>query len=214
MTTFSETLHLENERTWSAAVHHRFVDELIDGSIPDPAMAGYLVQDHRFVDGFLALLGSAVATADTFEARLTLARFIGEVAGDENTYFERALRALGVSPEIDASTPDAPATTGFKELFRDAAGSRSYAATLAVLVVTEWLYLDWARRASGPPSSFVHAEWISLHDNEAFADFVAFLRCELDRVGPDDTDVARGYFRRAVDLELAFFDQSLEGASR
>jgi thiaminase/transcriptional activator TenA len=42
---------------------------------------------------------------------------------------------------------------------REAAATRSYAAALSVLVVTEWLYLDWASRAPRPlPDSFVHAE--------------------------------------------------------
>lgn len=34
------------------------------------------------------------------------------------------------------------------------------------------------------PLKFVHAEWITLHNNPDFHDFVAFLRGELDRVGP------------------------------
>src|ERR1700761_3101663 len=61
---------------------------------------------------------------------------------------------------------------------------RSYAAALSVLVVAEWLYLDWASRAPQPlPANFVHAEWITLHDNPDFRSFVDFLRAELDRVG-------------------------------
>jgi hypothetical protein len=42
---------------------------------------------------------------------------------------------------------------------REATQARSYAAALSVLVVTEWLYLDWASRAPQPrPANFVHAE--------------------------------------------------------
>jgi hypothetical protein len=67
---------------------------------------------------------------------------------------------------------------------REAAQTRSYAAALSVLVVAEWLYLDWASRAPKPlPDNFVHAEWITLHDNPDFRDFVDFLRAELDRIG-------------------------------
>ena len=41
----------------------------------------------------------------------------------------------------------------------EAAETRSYAAALSVLVVAEWLYLDWASRAPKPlPDNFVHAE--------------------------------------------------------
>jgi hypothetical protein len=52
---------------------------------------------------------------------------------------------------------------------REAAETRSYAAALSVLVVTEWLYLDWASRAPQPlPNNFVHAEWgPPLHDRSS-----------------------------------------------
>jgi thiaminase/transcriptional activator TenA len=73
--------------------------------------------------------------------------------------------------------------------------------------VAEWLYLDWASRAPQPlPDNFVHAEWITLHDNPNFHGFVDFLRAELDRVGPAQTDLCRDFFHRAVALEFAFFE--------
>ncbi|HEY8604512.1 TenA family protein [Tsuneonella suprasediminis] len=193
-------------------MEHRFVAELFVGSVPDHAMASYLIQDHRFLDSFLMLLGAAMATAESHEARLRFGRFIGMVSGEENTYFLRCFEALGVSEQERTETPDTRPTAGFKALMQEAARTRSYAAALAVLNVAEWLYLDWASRAPSPlPENFVYAEWITLHDNPDFRDFVAFLRSELDRVGPSEPDVARDFFQRAVDLELAFFDVTYEG---
>ena len=52
----------------------------------------------------------------------------------------------------------------------------------------------------------MHAEWITLHDNPNFRDFVDFLRVELDRVGPAQADLCGDFFRRAVDLEPSFFE--------
>jgi hypothetical protein len=46
-------------------------------AVPDAVMARYLIQDHRFLDSFLVLLGAALATADVFAARLRFGRFIG-----------------------------------------------------------------------------------------------------------------------------------------
>lgn len=90
---------------------------------------------------------------------------------------------------------------------REAAATRSYAAALAVLNVAEGLYLDWALKAPKPmPQNFVHAEWITLHDNPAFQAFVAFLQAELDRVGPQHAALASDFYQRTVALELAFFD--------
>jgi thiaminase/transcriptional activator TenA len=175
---FTETLHAASEADWSHAVQHRFVNELFAGAVPDAVMARYLIQDHRFLDSFLILLGASLASADTFAARLRFGRFIGMVSAEENTYFLRAFEALGVTETSRAADPDTQPTTGFKAIMREAADTRIYAAALSVLVVAEWLYLDWASRAPQPlPNNFVHAEWITLHDNQNF-------RFPAHRVGP------------------------------
>ncbi|MBA1189513.1 TenA family transcriptional regulator [Pseudomonas entomophila] len=204
---FTDTLRHQNAPAWTAAVEHRFVTELCEGRVADTVMARYLIQDHRFLDGFLGLLGAAIASADHLEARLRLGRFVGLIAGEESTYFLRAFEALGVDEAQRQSPEDAAPTAGFKALMREAAQTRCYAAVLSVLVVAEWLYLDWASRAPRPlPARYEHAEWITLHDNPAFRDVVAFLRAELDRVGPEQAEISQGFFQRAVALERAFFE--------
>jgi thiaminase (transcriptional activator TenA) len=167
---------------------------------------------HHFLDSFLILLGAALFTADTFEARLRLGRFIGAVSSEKNIYFLRAFEALGVTEDRRAADPDTQATAGFKAIMCAASETRSYAAALSVLVVTEWLYLDWASRAPKPlPDNFLHAEWITLHDNPNFRTFVDLLRAELDRVGPAYSELCRDFFRRAVALELSFFEAAHAG---
>ena len=211
MTRFSDELCDAHREKWDAAVGHRFVQELFDGTIDDGVMAGYLVQDYRFLDSFLQLLGAAMSTADELAPRLRLSQFIGEVAGDENTYFLRSFEELGVTEEQRDNTPDTAACAGFTGLMREAAETRSYAAALGVLVVAEWLYLDWATNAPEKrPESFVHNEWIELHDYPEFHDLVEFLRSEVDRVGPDNREVVEEYFGSAVALELDFFNNSYE----
>jgi thiaminase/transcriptional activator TenA len=141
---FTETLRAASEPGWSQAV------ELFAGTVPDAVMARYLIQDYRFLDSFLVLLGAALAGADTFEARLRFGRFIGMASSEENTYFLRAFEALGVTEAKRAADPDTQPTTGFKAIMREAAEMRAYAAALSVLTVTEWLYLDWASHAPQP----------------------------------------------------------------
>ncbi|MDX7953111.1 TenA family protein [Lichenihabitans sp. Uapishka_5] len=203
---FTDDLRAQHGAAWERAAGHRFTSQLIDGSLPDAVMARYLVQDYRFLDRFLALLGAAMATADDLAPRLRLGRFVGVVAGEENTYFERAFADLGVATARRAAEPDAAPTAGFKGLMAEAAAARSYPAALAVLCVAEWLYLDWASRAAALPPRFIHAEWITLHDNPDFRDLVGFLRAELDRVGPAEAERCQALFGRAVALEEQFFD--------
>jgi thiaminase/transcriptional activator TenA len=86
-----------------------------------------------------------------------------------------------------------------------------YPTCLAVLLVAEWLYLDWADRPDAePPADAINREWIELHRGPAFAAWVAFLRAEFDRVGAGldaaGRDRVAAVFTRTVELELAFFE--------
>jgi thiaminase (transcriptional activator TenA) len=209
--TFSAQLREQTAATWDAAVRHRFVDELWRGSVDSAALTHYLVQDHQFLDGFLALLGAAVATADRPKSRTVLARRLGLIAGPENDFFARALDALDVpfseraDPELHASTRE------FLDLMATARRTVDYASCLAVLLVAEWLYLDWATRPrADAPDAPVQREWIDLHRGPEFEEWVTFLRLEFDHATAELDDSARervtGLFVRTVDLELAFFD--------
>lgn len=95
--TFTAWLRETTEPVWTRVVEHRFTDALIRGDIPVEVMTRYLVQDYRFLDRLVALLGAAIACADGYEARIPLCRFAAAVTGVENTYFQRAFDALGVS---------------------------------------------------------------------------------------------------------------------
>lgn len=209
----TEFLRSQVAEEWRAATAHAFTDALADGSLDREKMAGYLQQDYQFVDGFVRLLACAVEHAPSLADAVPGARFLGLICGPENTYFLRALKALNV-PE--AATP-APETQAFQALMTEARDSGRYEIMLAVLVVAEWTYLDWAtpfeKRAGDLP--FWLGEWITLHSGADFADVVDYLRGQLDAVwdGLDDaerSDVAAA-FSRAVALERAFFDAAWTG---
>ncbi|MER6946163.1 TenA family protein [Nonomuraea sp. NPDC000554] len=207
---FSEWLRLRCEPEWTAVVTHPFAMAITTG---EADMRRYLEQDFQFVDSFTALLGAAVASADTFEARVPYGRFLGQVAtAEEKTYFHRALEALGGSTAARLE----PVTEAFRRLMDEVRAAQDYPLIVAVLCVAEWSYLGWASRAvEPPPESFVHREWIELHEGEEFRAWVGFLRGELDRLGPDlderRRDEVLGMFRRAVELERDFFDMAVGG---
>ncbi|WP_447895980.1 TenA family protein [Vreelandella sp. GE22] len=197
---------------WDASVNHRFVDELISGDIADPAFARYLVQDFCFCDTFVRLLGAAVCAADDPEARLTHARQLAIVAGGEYRYFIDAFQALGVAEAQWRNPPHAEPTQAFIALMDKACQSQDYALILVVLVVAEWLYLDWAQRAKQPlPERAEHRDWIVIHSDEDFVRWVDFLRTELNRVGAErDFESLRAPFVEASHIEQRFFDMVYE----
>ncbi|MFI6292019.1 TenA family protein [Nonomuraea sp. NPDC050790] len=204
---FSTWLHEQCAEEWEAVAGHAFAAAITKGTAD---MRHYLEQDFLFVDSFTALLGAAVASADTFEARVPYGKFLGQVATtEEKTYFHRALAQLGGSTE---AAPEA-VTAEFRGLMDEVRVAQDYALIVAVLCVAEWSYLDWASRAREPlPEGFVHREWIELHEGPEFRAWVGFLRGELDRLGKTFGEGRReevlGVFRRAVSLERRFFDMA------
>jgi thiaminase/transcriptional activator TenA len=208
---FSAWLRDRSEPDWSAVVSHPFAAAIGTGDAPPEKMRRYLSQDLQFLDAFTALLGAAVACADSFEARVPFGRVLGQIVTDtERTYFHRALSALGA--DFGTARPE-PVTADFRRLMDDARRSQDYPAILAVLCVAEWSYLGWASRVSRPlPEDFVHREWVELHSGPDFEAWVAFLRGELDRLGPalDDAAQARvlDVVRGATRLERRFFDMA------
>lgn len=198
---------------WQQVACHPFTDALADGTLPRDAMVRYLVQDYTFIDALVVLLGAAVVEAPALADRLPLGRFLGLLASEENTYFERAFAALGVREADRAAAPLDPVTAEFQALLRRAA-RRPYAEMMAVLCVAEWCYLAWADRVKHRrPAEFWFAEWIDLHSGDEFEGWVGHLRGQLDRAGPALDPAARAAcrdaFLRTVRLEKAFFDMAL-----
>jgi thiaminase/transcriptional activator TenA len=205
---------LRAETDWDAAVDHRFVRALADGTVPDDTFARYLVADRAFVETLTGAFGRALAQAPP-DSRAPLADFLGVLTDEEDDYFERA---LGTLPDPTGDPAGHPTTEAFRDHLLAAADAGGYAETLAVLVPAEWCYLDWASGVDDPPEAFYLGEWVDLHANEAFAEFVGWLRRELDRevetLSPRREERVRERFARTVRLEADFFDAAYDGPPR
>jgi len=212
---FADALVAANRPLWEAATAHRFVRELGADTLDDAVFRRYLVQDFAFIDALVTLLGYAVARAPSMPAKRRLSGFLAAVTGDETRYFERALNALGAADAFAAPerVPLADATRRFRALMAEAGTRGSYAEMFAIIVPAEWVYLTWARASPLPgPKRFYLAEWIELHAIPAFADFVEWLRAELDRdaaaAAPAERERLAALFRQTLELEVSFFDQA------
>ncbi|GAB3547385.1 thiaminase/transcriptional activator TenA [Actinopolyspora lacussalsi] len=208
---FTEWMRERSEPDFGAVVAHPFTEALFEGKVPRDRMRGYLVQDYQFVDLLLALLGAGLARADRHTSRLRIAGSVAVVTGIENDYFRRSFDELEV-PRHEREAPELDETTvAFRDLLGDTTERGGYADVLTVLTVAEWSYLEWA--SPGPerlPEDFVQAEWITLHNGAEFADWVSWLRSELDRVAEelDERERARclRLFQLATRYERDFFD--------
>ena len=215
---FTEWLRARTGDRWTAATEHRFTEELADGSLDEAVLERYLLQDYVFLREATGLVAGAAADAPDVESRGEIAEFLAMLCSDENDYFRRAFDALDV-PESEFESPElTPTTEAFLDLVHRAASEGGYAESLAVFVPAEWVYLEWGRRANERAAADLpstHREWIDLHADESFVEFVTWLRGELDAVGPELSPRRQRHvvrlFERTVDLEAAFFDAAYGG---
>ena len=200
-----------SQKNWQAAVNHRFIQELFEGTIEDEVLKKYLIQDYHFFDAFLSMLGACVAQADTLEAKLRFAKQLGFL--EEDGYFQKAFKELGVTEKEFLEVTLHPVTKEFQQLMYSAVDSSDYAQLLVMLVIAEGLYLDWGSKELPLPKKYIHLEWIHLHRGEFFKEWVQFLVDELNRVCKDKGTVSALQERwdQAVALELAFFEIGYEG---
>lgn len=207
----SEFLRSLADEDWQAATTHAFCNELADGTLPLEKMRYYLVQDYKFVDGFVRLLASMIANAPSLADSVPAAQFLAVITGPENTYFLRSFEALNVSVD-EQNAPASEVTKAFQDVMKKAASSGSYLQMLAVLNVAEWSYLTWATPFNPPKSDlpFWFAEWITLHAGDGFEGVVAYLREQLDKAwdaaSADEQEAAKALFVESVALERQFFD--------
>lgn len=214
MASFSDGLVGAAGPFWTAATTHRFTRRLADDTLADVAWRRYLVQDYAFVEALTGLAGFAVGRAPGMPAKTRFAGFLAVLTGAEDAFFKRAFAAAGVPPAEWSGAAESEVTAAFRALFAEAAAG-SYADILAVFLPVEWVYLTWATaEASGRPRP-AYDEWIRLHNDDGFRDFVMFMKNELDRVAAtldeDGRRRAERLFRRACELEVAFFDSTLSG---
>ncbi|MGQ7848420.1 TenA family protein [Granulosicoccus sp. 3-233] len=212
----THVLQQSNATAWQSIAQHAFCRELAEGSLPNARMAEYLIQDYSFIDGFVRLAATAIAHAPTLKDSVPLAQFLAVITGPENTYFLRSFDALGVSEERWRHPQLWSVTQDFQAIMTEARLSGSYARMIAVLVVAEWSYLEWATPFNPPADTlpFYFAEWISLHAGPDFEGVVSYLRTQLDTVWAtlDDTEQSHveDIFSRTVALEQRFFDQAYQ----
>ena len=212
---FTDWLQARAEPYWSQATEHRFVNELAAGSLSSTVFRHYLVQDYAFIETLVTVFGFAVARAKGMPAKKRLTGFLSVLTSDENDYFIRAFRALGVSAGERERPELAPVTQAFRDLMLAAAKAGTYEEVLAVVVPAEWIYQTWAtQRRTATPEQPHYRGWIELHALPDFVEFVDWLRSELDSLGPTldqaKRETVEDRFRRLVALEAAFFDQAYD----
>ncbi len=198
-------------RLWAAsadlaavAQDHPFVQGLGSGTLPRQAFSSYVAQDALFLDCFARAYALALVRAPDRE---TLEVFADLITGVRN---ELRLHA-SYAREWGADRPTAPlpATSAYTDFLLATAALGGVGQVCAVMTPCMRLYAHLGSRLSATGTGGPYGAWVRTYADQAFANLATSLERQLDRHATDDTVTAANY-RRAMELELAFFDAALD----
>ncbi|MGY1605962.1 TenA family protein [Geodermatophilus sp. SYSU D00700] len=184
----------------AAALRHRFVTGTADGTLPRGRFAGYVAQDAFFLEAFARAYALGVAHS---RDRATLEAFADLLAGvrEELRLHDGYAARWGI--DLSAVEP-APATLAYTDFLLATAALGDVGEVCAAMTPCMRLYAHLGQSLAGSATG-PYREWVDTYADPGFAELAATLEALLDRLAADTPAVRRAY-RRAMELELGFFD--------
>lgn len=203
--TLSARLWSDNSDLASDALAHPFVRGIGDGSLDREIFAGYVAQDAFFLESFARAYALALARSTDTPTLLALADLLGgvrEELGLHSSYAARwGIDMAGVVPT--------PATLAYTEFLLATAATSGLAVIFAAMTPCMRLYAFLGASldadAAGP-----YAEWVLTYADPDFEALAARLENLLDDQH-DESRAVKETYRRAMRLELDFFDAAIAG---
>lgn len=197
----------ENEDLVTAALEHPLVRGLADGSLPQQTFARYVAQDAYFLECFARAYALALAHS---RDRETLEAFADLLIGvrDELRLHSAYAGQLGI--DLSAVEPGA-ATLAYTDFLLATAALGSIARTCAAMTPCMRLYAHLGKSlAAHTDTDTGYLDWITTYADPAFERLAIRLEDLLDHHAPDPEPVRQTY-RRAMKLELGFFEAAHRG---
>jgi thiaminase/transcriptional activator TenA len=198
--TLSARLWSDNADVAADVLAHPFVRGIGDGSLARELFAGYIAQDAFFLESFARAYALALARSTDTSTLLTLADLLAGVRQELGLHASYAatwgIDMAGVEP--------LPATLVYTEFLLATACTQElgviYAAMTPCMRLYAWLGSSLDSGTAGP-----YTQWVQTYADPGFDEIACSLERLLDEQA-GDTPAVRTAYRRAMLLELAFFE--------
>jgi thiaminase/transcriptional activator TenA len=187
-----------------ACLEDAFVRGVADGSLPIECFRAYVAQDACFLEAFAR--GYALALAHSPD-RHGLEKFVELIRGVVDELRLHAAYAARWQVDLARAVP-AAATLAYTDFLLATASLQGVGATCAAMTPCMRLYAYLGQRLAsgghGVLPGTPYQAWIDTYAAAEFEVLASTLEGLLDRYATD-TPLIRGAYRRAMQLELAFF---------
>ena len=203
----ARTLWTANGDLAASALGHPFLRGIADGSLPEAMFAGYVAQDAFFLEAFAR--GYALGVARSPD-RGGLEAFVDLLQGVREELRLHAGYAARLGIDLAAVVP-AAATLAYTDFLLATAALGDVGVLCAAMTPCMRLYAHLGAAVAGGAADR-YREWVDAYSAPEFERLAATLEGLLDRYAGDTAGV-RDAYRRAMRLEVAFFDAAWAGGS-
>jgi thiaminase/transcriptional activator TenA len=207
----AKKLWTENEDLARVTLAHPFVQGLRTGTLPREIFQHYIIQDAFFLDTFARAYALALAHSPDQQG---IHDFFELLAGVQEELRLHAGYAEKWDVSLSDVTPDS-ATLDYTNYLLGTAFLRGTGETCAAMTPCMRLYafLGQSLAADTEHQEHPYMEWIRTYSSPDFEALATRLESLLDRYAID-TDAVHIAYRRAMTLEVAFFEAQSEIARR
>jgi thiaminase/transcriptional activator TenA len=202
--TISARLWAANSDLADQALTHPFVTGLADGSLSPQRYGAFIAQDAYFLDAFARAYALALVRAPDTATLLALADLIGGVRQELGQHSSR-IATLGLD---EPSVRPTAATTAYTDFVLAVAATREDGLIYAAMIPCMRLYAFLGSMLDATAAGR-YADWVTAYADPEFQALAVRLEQLLDQSAPDPA-AATTLYRRAMTLELDFFDAAAE----
>ena len=200
----SAQLWSDNADLAAEVLAHPFVRGIADGSLPKDTFAAYIGQDAFFLESFARAYAMALARSPDTSTLLVLADLIAGVREELRLHASYA-ESWGIDM---AGVQPLAATSAYTEFLLATAGTQDLGVIYAAMTPCMRLYA-WLGASLDPEPAGLYAQWVNTYADPEFEGIARLLENLLDDQAADIPAV-RDAYRRAMRLELAFFESAMQ----
>jgi thiaminase/transcriptional activator TenA len=202
----SARLWSDNSDLADEILAHPFVRGLSEGTLPRARFATYIAQDAFYLESFARAYALALARSPDTSTLLALADLITGVREELGLHASYAS-----SWGIDMSdVQPLEATTAYTEFLLATAATEDVGVIYAAMTPCMRLYA-WLGQSLDAERAGLYGQWVKTYADPQFENIARLLEGLLDAQA-DDVPAVRDAYRRAMRLELAFFEAAFQSA--
>ncbi|MGH3090445.1 MAG: TenA family protein [Rubrobacteraceae bacterium] len=199
----AKTLWQENEDLARASLEHPFVRGIGDGTLPRTSFEYYVAQDAFFLEAFARAYALALAHSPDREGLSSFSNLISGVMEELELHAGYAKKWSVDLSEVEPGD----ATLAYTNFLLSTAALEGVGQTCAAMTpcMRLYAYLGRSLAQNGVSEDNPYTEWVETYSDPEFEELAKTLETLLDRYAEDTPSVRRAY-RRAMRLEVGFFE--------